>query len=234
MRRIACATLLVALALPSAGCFDIREDVHVRADGTARYDLDLAMPEMFFAFMASADTSGGNPADRLFGKSLSGAATAGDSTRTREFVEGDMHHFAMERDLRSIEQLPAIAATDSTGNELRGRALPGYALVRLDANRVRLTRALDPDSTDRAKLLGGLGSGDDSTDAGMGSGLVNEESARRMFAGRTYTLRIHAPRVESANGTIAADGKSVEWKLPITGLFSADSLRSLEAVFRTR
>ena len=221
---------LVLVAVGLTGCLDIREDVHVHADGTARYDLDLAMPEMFFGFMAAAggDSSASSPGLNLWGAPIAGKAA--DSTRTRDFVEGDMHHFAMERDLRSLAQLPAIAVGDSSKGEMRGRALPGYSLTRLDASRVRLVRAMDPDSADRAKMLGRLDA------EGQGAGAMSDAAGKRMFAGRTYTLRIHAPHIESSNGTIAADGKSVEWTMPIVALFGddRDSLRKLEAVIVTR
>ena len=227
MNRILLAALVVLAAL-SPGCLDIQEDVHVHADGTARYDLDFAMPEMFFGFMDAAGDSGGSPGLNLWGAPMEGKAA--DSTRTRDFVEGDMHHFAMERDLRSLAQLPAIAIGDSSKGEMRGHALPGYSLTRLDANRVRLTRAMNPDSTDRAKMLGRLDA------EGQGAGTMSDAAGKRMFAGRTYTLRIHAPHIESANGTIAADGKSVEWKMPIAALFGdgRDSLKKLVAVLVTK
>jgi hypothetical protein len=228
MRRIAGAAALL-LAVGAAGCIDVAENIRVEPAGTARYEVDFAIPEMFFGFMAAAaGDSGDAPGAKFFGKPLEGRAA--DSTRTRDFVDGDMHHFAMERDLRSLEQLPALAVADTAGSELGGKVLPGYAVVRLDAHRLRLTRALNPDSTDKAKILGRL----DEDSTGVASSTLSDEAMGRMFAGRTYTLRLHAARIESANGTIAADGKSVEWRMPITDMISGDTLKTLEAVIDTR
>lgn len=228
MKNRRCAAAALLLAVGAAGCIDVAEEIRVDPAGTARYAVDFAIPEMFFGFMAAAGDSGDGPGAKFFGKPLEGKAA--DSTRTRDFVDGDMHHFAMERDLRSLEQLPALAVADSAGSELGGKALPGYAVVRLDAHRLRLTRAMNPDSTDKAKIMGRLD--EDSTDAA--SSMLTDEAMGRMFAGRTYTLRLHAARIESANGTIAADGKSVEWRMPITAMLSGDTLKTLEAVIDTR
>lgn len=226
-RRIAVVAALL-LAVGAAGCIDVAENIRVDPAGTARYEVDFAIPEMFFGFMAAVGDSGGGPGAKFFGKPPEGRMA--DSVRTRDFVDGDMHHFAMERDLRSIEQLPALAVADTAGSELGGKTLPGYVVTRLDAHRLRLTRALNPDSTNKAKILGRL----DEDPTSEGSSVMSDEAAARMFAGRTYTLRLHAARIESANGTIAADGKSVEWRMPITAMISGDTLKTLEAVIDTR
>jgi hypothetical protein len=228
MRNRTCAVAALLLAVGAAGCIDVAENIQVDPAGTARYEVDFAIPEMFFGFMAAAGDSGDGPGAKFFGKPPEGRMA--DSMRTRDFVDGDMHHFAMERDLRSIEQLPALAVADTAGSELGGKVLPGYAVERLDAHRLRLTRAMNPDSTDKAKIMGRL---DDGSTEDVSSA-VSDEAMGRMFAGRTYTLRLHAARIESSNGTIAADGKSVEWRMPITALISGDTLKSLEAVIDTR
>jgi hypothetical protein len=219
MKRAGLALLLVV----STGCIDLREEVRVHADGTAVYTVDMAMPEMFMGFAAAAGDSASSPGEALWGPVSGGSAA--DSTRTREFVEGDMHHFEMERDLRGLEQLAALAMADSAGEGMAGRIMPGFRVTRLDGNRVRLVRELSRDSTNQIGAGSELGEGL----AGMATGVDPEAAARTMFAGRSYVLRLHAPRIESANGTHSADRTTVEWRAPMAALMS-DSVATFEAV----
>lgn len=49
-----------------------------------------------------------------------------------------------------------------------------------------------------------------------------------LFSDEYFTVRLHAPKIVSANGKISDDKKEVTWKIPI---FEADSWEKLEADF---
>lgn len=57
---------------------------------------------------------------------------------------------------------------------------------------------------------------------------ADDRTSRRMFAGRSYSYRLHAPRVLSANGATSTGDRWVEWSFPMTDL--NDSVRTLDAV----
>jgi hypothetical protein len=219
MVRGVVAALAAALVLAAAGCISVEEEVDLRPDGTVKYAADFTLPEMFIAGLSDmAETSGGKS---LADEWVKGDSTKGDSTRHREFAEGRDHHFVSERDFASLEHLAVLSARaaatpDSARKEDMSPEMPlgGIEVTRLDARRVRLRRVLESPS---AKA--GPGGEDDSTNAG----------AKRMFAGHFYVFRLRAPAIESANGVIAADRKSVEWRVPMNDLMG-DSAAVPEAV----
>ena len=218
----AVAIVLVA----AAGCIDLREEVVVRADGRATYVLDVALPEMFLGLGAAfGDSSGGSPADRLWGPA-EGAASTKDSVRVRDFVEGDMHHFVSERDLASLAHLDALSVEDTTQSGMRGKVLDVFEIDRTPDGHVRLRRVLE--TTKAAAMAPGMDAEADSAEKAQ-----SEAAARKMFAGRVYAFRLTAPAIRSTNGTLSADRKTVEWSFPLTAVL-VDTTIVLEAVVEAK
>lgn len=222
-RRIGVAWAAGAVLIATAGCIDMREEVVVRADGGATYFLDVALPEMFLGLGAAMgdSSSGGSAAERLWGPD-EGPASANDSVRVRDFLEGDMRHFVSERDLASLDHLGALSVEDTSQAGMRGKVLGGFAVDRTPAGHVRLRRVLE--AAQAAAIAPGMGGEGDSTEKAQA-----EVAAKRMFAGRVYALKLTAPAIRSANGTLSADRKTVEWRFPLTALM-ADTTVVLEAV----
>jgi hypothetical protein len=50
-----------------------------------------------------------------------------------------------------------------------------------------------------------------------------------MFAGKHFTVRLHAPKVASSNGTVDATATTSEWKIPLTELMEQEGLQELRA-----
>jgi hypothetical protein len=215
-----------AVLLVTAGCIDLREEVVVRPDGRATYALDIALPEMFLGLGAAAgDTSGGSPADRLWGPEA-GAGAAKDSVRVRDFLEGDMRHFVSERDLVSLDHLAALSIEDTAQAGMRGKVLDGFEVDRTPDGHVRLRRVLE--ATKAAAMAPGMGGEGDSAEKAQ-----SEAAAKRMFAGRLYAFRLTAPSIRSTNGTLSADRKTAEWSFPLTAVM-ADTTIVLEAVLEAK
>ena len=212
--------------LATAGCIDLREEVVVRPDGRATYALDVALPEMVLGLGAAlGDSSGGSPADRLWGPD-EGSAAAKDSVRVRDFLEGDMRHFVSERDLASLDQLDALSVEDTAQAGMRGKVLDGFEVDRTPEGRVRLRRVLE--ATQAAAMAPGMDAEGDSAEKAQ-----SEAAARRMFAGRVYAFRLTAPAIRSANGKLSADRKTVEWSIPLTAVL-VDTTIVLEAVLESK
>ena len=47
-----------------------------------------------------------------------------------------------------------------------------------------------------------------------------EQMAERMFAGRFWTVTLHAPKIAETNGQVNATSNLVEWKIPMTQIAS--------------
>ena len=218
-RVLAVAAAAGALALAGSGCISVTEEVLIRPDGSVQYGVDFTMLEM--VIQGLAEMSGEDPGKSLGSQWLASADSAQrDSIRLREFVEGKDHHFAAERDLASLEHLAILSSRAEVPDSERvekgapGLPLEGIRVTRLDARRVRLVRTLENPSPPGMPAAGG-----DSTDA----------RTKRMFADRHYVFRLRAPEIESANGVVAKDRKSAEWRIPMTQL-AGDSAVVVEAI----
>jgi len=98
--------------------------------------------------------------------------------------------------------------------ELTGSVLGGYRMAPDRNGAIRIRHIVFPTNT-RAKVM-------DATDEG------DDRPSRRIFAGRSYSYRLHAPRVLSTNGATSTGDRWVEWSFPMTDL--SDSVRTLDAV----
>lgn len=225
-KRAALVLGLVGLmGAAGAGCIGIEEKVDVRADGRVAYGVDFTMLEMVAQTLSGM---GGEDGPSLGEQWLAAAdSAAADSVRLREFVEGADHHFVAERDFASLAELARHSErSESLPESLRakGPSLPlgGIRTTRLDGGKIRLHRTLENPSPTKPRGA----AAEDST-----AGATDDAVARRMFGDRVYVFRLSAPAIESvsANGTIAADRKSAEWRIPMTAL-AGDTTIVVEAV----
>ncbi len=91
----------------------------------------------------------------------------------------------------------------------------------LDKGRDALSKGIDQGVDQGKKALGGLG--------GMLGGLMGQA----LMADHYYTVRLYAAGIESTDAVAAADGKSVEWRIPMAELMDGSaSSRTLEADFK--
>lgn len=216
LARILPVLVAGALVLAAGGCIGIDEEVALDATGRARYTVDITMLE--FVIQGLAEMTGEDASKGIGAQWMAQAdSSMRDSIRLREFVDTKDHHFVGERDFVSLEHLGALSARasfpdtagsgpDSGPDPGSGRKmempLPGIQVTRLDGGRFRVRRVLEPPTA------GAMPGAPDTADA----------RAQRMFKDRSYVFRLRAPRVESANGTIAPDRRSVEWRVPLLGL----------------
>jgi hypothetical protein len=253
-------SISVAFLLGLTGCFEIHEELWVRDNGTVRYALDYAVPELILAMPDSGR------ADSAFAslKHPPREVVEGDSVWSREYVDGDLHHFRSERELASFDRFVGLSAREDAREDSAARY--SEAKTREYARRdsiLRVSRGpggratrdsimhvmAQPDTTPHPSFHEGevavLG-GYESRPAGTGllrlrhvfrsKGMFGlsprDRSAQRQFAGRTYGYRLHAPQIVSSNGTKSPDGSTVEWSIPMSAL--GDSAMAMEAVIRVK
>jgi hypothetical protein len=117
----------------------------------------------------------------------------------------------------SLRQANPPSTDDSSRNpfsELTGSVLGGYEAVTDRTGTTRIRHVIFPRHT-QARLIENPTKGDD-------------RPTLRMFAGRSYSYRVHAPRILSTNGATNIGDRWVEWSFPMAALI--DSVRTLEVV----
>jgi hypothetical protein len=106
------AALLLPLALGTAGCFEVHEEIWVREDGTVRYALDYGIPEFMVVGVTQVD--GGNADSALaYFRRPPAAVVEGDSVWNREYMDRDLRHFVSERQVSSLDRLVALAGREA-------------------------------------------------------------------------------------------------------------------------
>jgi hypothetical protein len=109
---------------------------------------------------------------------------------------------------------PSGRSGENPFGELTGYVLGGYQVVSDRDGVTRIRHIVFPKRT-RSKLMQAPEAGDNGP-------------SRRIFSGRSYSYRIHAPRILSTNGATSTGDQLAEWSFPMTDI--ADSVRTLEAV----
>jgi hypothetical protein len=195
--------------------------------------LDISLPQGLMAMAAEAE--GGNPftEDQAVYDQLKANPEQIPNLRGldhSEYVEGEFHHFVIELEVDDVTLLPetmqeiqartTVAKEDS--EETEDIASPtDMKLERLGGDRLLFVQTLVDES-----MMSSTGS----TEPGMEE---MEEASKAflasMFAGKFYTVRVHAPRISSANGTVDAAAQTAEWKIPLGDMMSQQVPRELRA-----
>lgn len=100
--------------------------------------------------------------------------------------------------------------------ETRSSPIGSLSITRVDGGALRLENRLDVGSTQPGARGGSSG--------------IEASLTEGMFAGRMLRWKLTAPQVLSSNGTISADGRSVEWAVPISAAFR--ETKTFEATFK--
>lgn len=251
------SALLLCLALGLSGCYEMHEEVWVREDGSVRYVYDYAVrldvlkeglgvdggnPDSILALSRKpprAVVDGDSVFHREYTDSVLHhfvserrlastdrlVAAAARQEAREDSVKGIIQRATARRDsllgvaakmgpagqalFDSISSDTTLAAVSNSRSETE-EIMPAYAAAKVGGGRIRLSHLVHrlPDLT-----------------AGAGQEAV--QAMHEMYADRTYTYRIHAPRIVSANGKVSADRRTVEWWFAMTAL--ADSDHVLEA-----
>ena len=204
MRRIS----LLLLALAGTGCFSMTQEIWINPDGTGRILFDVGFSD---ELLSMAKGSGEDPAaslrtDMEKTKKEMAADPTVSSVETSERSEGGMRHFVMDVHLRQMSGMKSMKGLGgphgetARTNDIRVEELPNGNL--LFAGRYEVPQNTQLDELTRE--------GDDPSRDAMTRGMMGA-----FFADKYFTVRLHAPRIVSANGTLDAERRTVEWKTPV-------------------
>jgi hypothetical protein len=230
--RMLRAGLVLVLAAACAACLEVTQEVWVNADGSGRLQMDIAVAEALMA-MAQESEDGGSLQATLasYDKLKADPGRIGNlrSIDHREYTEGGLHHFVIEVEVDDVTLLPETldeisrlsAADGEPLKESDELATPSdMRFERLDDGRLLFVQSL---VTEDAQAAGKEQANDEELDEASRAFLSS------MFAGKYYVIRLHAPAVNSANGQLAEDGGSVQWKIPMVDLMGGDAPGELRA-----
>jgi hypothetical protein len=200
------AALIFVLGIGCAGCLELTQEVWVNGDGSGRMRLDISLPQGLMAMAAEAE--GGNPfsEDQAVYDQLKANPEQIPNLRSvdhSEYVEGEFHHFVIELEVDDVTLLPETmqelqartSVAKEGSEEAEDIASPtDMRLERLGGDRMLFVQKLVDEN-----MVSSTGSAE--------PGMEEMEEASKaflasMFAGKFYTVRVHAPRISSANGTV--------------------------------
>lgn len=233
MKAVRTALLLLTTVACTA-CLELTQEIWVNADGSGRMSFDVMVPEALLAM--AEESEDGNPfgENQAAWESLKADPSQVPNLRSldyQEYVEGEFHHFLIELEVDDATRLPEtmVELEKRTGDEADA-----------DEETPQEPEAMTPPSDMRLEPLGGgkmlfvqtLVSediGDVERGESEEADAAQEAFLASMFAGKYYTVRLHAPKVNSTNGALDETTRTVEWKIPMADVMSQKVPQELRA-----
>ena len=223
--------LLFILSIACAGCLELTQEVWVNRDGSGRMRLDIALPQGLLEMTAEAD--GGNPLAESLEEYERLKANPEQIPNLRsvdhsEYVEGEFHHFVIEIEVDDVTALPETMA------QLQKRAAVGEEQAE-KADQLASQHEMKLERVGRDRMVFVQTLVDDSQAADASTPDMEEMDAAgkaflaSMFAGKHFTVRLHAPKVTATNGVVDGTATTIEWKIPLTELMAQEGLQELRA-----
>lgn len=221
-------------ALLCAGCMEYTQEIVVNPDGSGNSTVDFAMSSSLLAMaqQAEGDEPGAEQRDPLAEtrekfSAMRDRLAAHPAVRRadyREYMAGDMQHFAVSIELSEIARLGDLQEFLNEGGIGSG---PDEG-----SNRSQLSLTAQENGL-RFRYLMEL-----VPDGAENGGGENAEMGRAMlasaFAGKYFTVRVRGPQVRVpasalANSSAPPSGDLVEWRIPMTELLGGKFSRELLA-----
>lgn len=210
---------LFAVWLP--GCFDVVEELWLNPDGSGRARLEVILP---------ASGVPGPVRDAASQQISEGAAQSGQALMREgkvksvsfdhKTIEG-AEHFVYDVEVLNARQLddvlPEVLSAANLPASVMGGPHPWSVKVeQVREGELRFTQTFE-------------GTGSAGADAGTADNPLaafGQALASSMWSGRTFTVRVHAPRVSDTNGAWDAKGEAVEWRLDLAKVASGQQPRT--------
>lgn len=205
MKRATCLLILsLALLLLTAGCFQIDQELWHNADGSGKASFNVSVSDQFLQL-----ASGGQVLPHLF-ETWNGLEAVENSNYANialdEALNGDDHRYSATVDFKDFSRLA----------ELQRETLD-FRIEEQENGNLRFTQVLDyrldtsePGAAETMELL------------------VTE------LGDDAYTVRLHVPNLLTSDSRGILDAKAgvVEWKIPMSELFSAQQPVEIWAEYR--
>jgi hypothetical protein len=223
--------LLFILSIGCAGCLELTQEVWVNEDGSGRMRLDIALPQGLMEMATEAD--GANPLAENMEEYEKLKADPGQIPNLRsvdqsEYVEGEFHHFVIEIEVDDVTALPETMAQLQKRTSLdEEQAEKADELA--SQHEMRLERIGHDRMVFVQTLVDDSGAADASAPDMEEMDAAGKAFLASMFAGKHFTVRLHAPKVTSTNGTVDEGARTTEWKIPLTELMAQEGLHELRA-----
>lgn len=209
--------LLFLPALCLAGCIDLSEEIWIRPDGSSRARFDLQVSETLASVGAGREGKNGGFGDfraklQEKAKQLSADTAHVTSAKYEEFKEAGKQHYVLDVEAKAYDTVGEVP-TDPSGT-----------------TDTKQTVRFEPGQWGKIKFTCVLGNRKPGETGGA------DPLSKMIFADKQFTLRLHAPRVLSANGNVDEGGQLVEWKVPMAEMIGGgeNGPRVLEAEFQVR
>lgn len=194
-----------------AGCLDVTEEIRVNGDGSGRLHVDLAVSDKVTALAALAGDKSPLPFNEA---DLRTALSSSDNIEsfTVTTKQGDaMTHTVVEAVVKDFTRPLPRLQTSPTDGSATTEALVPFTIRRLENKNLHFRHELSGVGNGKAKNQA----------AGLVAGLA--------LADRNLTVRLYG-NIVSANGNVAEDKRSVEWRIPLAQILAGTAvLRELEA-----
>lgn len=231
--RIFRIALVLGLGIACSACLELTQEIWVNEDGSGRLKYDIATPEGLLAMAAAGAEEDPLEEVRARWAELAEHPETVPNLRSfaaEEYVDEDFHHFVMEVEVDDVTLLPQTMdeineridldeAGAGAGAE-EGDALTQPADMRFERladGRLLFVQSLQTDEVAEAE------SADPEMDEASQAFLAS------MFAGKYFTVRLHAPNVVSSNATVDEGAGVLEWKFPMADFFGEETPDELRA-----
>lgn len=202
-----------------SGCYDLTEELWINSDGSGRMKFTIGLAENLVAMIESSGESADFCENAIRDKSKIENNDLVSSVSISKYNEAGMLFCTID-----------ISVTDFRHfKEVRNIAIEGdydkyefpFAIDDLGGGRIRISQDFTNLGRDDPKQ-----SEMDKMGQEMAMALMSP-----MLAGKYITVIVHAPKIESSNGTISADNKTTTWKKPLIELFrNPDQTHKFEMV----
>jgi hypothetical protein len=200
------APLVIALSLSLGGCFDLNEELWINQDGSGRMKFTVGVAEPLMTMMKQSGESADFCDELMKQESIPEESETIESVAVIKNTEAGMNYCTIDMRLRDFRKF----------SEARDRAIEGkhdkyefpFLIEDLSDDRVRVTQDFSS-----------LGMDDPEQDEFDRSAQQMAMSMMApMMSGKYITVTVHAEDIESSNGIISEDGKSVTWRKPLIDL----------------
>ncbi|MFV2032885.1 MAG: hypothetical protein ACC663_10350 [Gammaproteobacteria bacterium] len=199
-------TLVLFTSLLLSGCYDLTEELWINPDGSGRMKFTVGLAENLVAMIESSGESANFCENAIKDKGKLEDNDLISSVVIKKSNEAGMFYCSIDIGVTDFRQF----------REVRNIAIEGdydkyefpFVIQELDGGRIRISQDFsnfgrdDPEQSDWEIF------GQEMTMALMSP----------MLAGKYITVIVHAPKIESSNGEISADGKTTTWKKPLIDL----------------
>lgn len=223
------AGLLLLSCLLFSGCFEFTQEFWINADGSGRVLMDIAVKDITDPkAQQNANTAQGKPSEFERNMAEAKERLSKDpnikSVQMNQFVQDGMRHTVFDIECKDItlfsktmnENAKQVANTSNTN----GKVATNGAQEATSQTMVPVIQKLPNGNYSFTSNLEKNDKSKKSKPASNQMEQMTQKWVEKIFEGRYYTVRLHAPKVISSNGQVNSTSNMVEWKIPIAQLAS--------------